>query len=80
MENKYSRVQIDDIKGREKEGLEQLKKLRLTPACQIVKENIGADVFADKLYPYLADTKFVLEGDKFVESTIPSPYVANKKN
>lgn len=58
MENKYTKEQIKDIQEREKKALEFLKELQLTPACSIVKENIGNDTFADKLYPYLADLKF----------------------
>ncbi len=65
----FSKEQIDDITNREKEALETLKRLQLTPACQIVKENIGNDVFADKLYPYLADTKYSNK-DKAIESPI----------
>lgn len=58
MENQYTKEQVEDVKAREKEALETLKRLQLTPACQIVKENIGNDVFADRLYPYLADLKY----------------------
>lgn len=58
MESKYTPEQIRDITAREKEGLEHLRRLQLTPACQVVKHNIGDDVFADKMYPYLADTKY----------------------
>ena len=53
MENKFSKEQIEDIKAREKEALEHLTRLELTPACQILKENIGNDIFGDRLYPYL---------------------------
>ena len=58
MENKFSKEQIEDIKAREKEALEHLTRLELTPACQILKENIGNDIFGDRLYPYLQDTKY----------------------
>lgn len=58
MENKFTPEQIEDVKAREKEALDALKRLQLTPACQIVKENLGNDVFGDRLYPYLADTKY----------------------
>lgn len=58
METKYTSEQVKDIEAREKEALETLKKLELTPACQIIKVNLDDDVFADRLYPYLADTKY----------------------
>ncbi len=58
MENKYTPEQVEDIKAREKKALAYLKELELTPACQIVKQNIGDDVFGDRLYPYLADIKY----------------------
>ncbi len=71
----YSKEQIADIQEREQKGLEALKTLGLTPACQIVKErldtNVG-DIFADRLYPYLQDVKYVRQGDKYIESK-PSP-------
>jgi len=75
MENKYTKEQVEDIRSREKEGLEALKKLNLTPACQIVKENLGNDVFGDRLYPYLADTKYA--GG---QAGIESPYIENDPN
>lgn len=70
MATNYTQEQIDDIKKREQEGLDALKKLNLTPACQIVKENMGNDLFADRLYPYLQDTKFTK-----VDEAIKSPFV-----
>ncbi len=58
MKNNYTEEQVKDIEAREKEALEHLKRLHLTPACQVVKQNMGNDVFGDKLYPYLADTLY----------------------
>lgn len=58
MENKYTDEQVADIRAREKEALDTLKRLELSPACQITKENLGNDIFGDRLYPYLADTKY----------------------
>lgn len=54
----YSEDQIKDITEREKKGLEALKALNLTPAAQIIKVNLGNDIFGDKLTPYLADTLY----------------------
>lgn len=71
MDNKYTQEQVDDIRAREKEALETLKRLQLSPACQIVKENLGNDVFGDRLYPYLADLKY---------SAKPSPIQAKDIN
>lgn len=77
---KYTEKQMDDIKAREKEALEALKRLNLTPACQIFKEHLDTqgDVFGDRLYPYLQDVKYVRKGDKFVERGIESPYLDPK--
>ena len=54
----YTPEQIKDIQEREKKGLEALKELQLTPAALISKHNIGNDTFADRLLPYLQDTKY----------------------
>lgn len=54
----YSPEQIADIREREADALAYLKKLHLTPAAQISKVHMGQDVFADKLTPYLQDTKY----------------------
>jgi hypothetical protein len=80
MDNKYTQEQVDDIRAREQEALEALKRLQLTPACQITKENLGNDVFADRLYPYLADTRYVRQSDgKFANKGLESPYVEPPK-
>ena len=54
----YTPEQVKDIKERELKGLEMLKELQLSPACQIYKVNLGNDTFGDKLHPYLADIKY----------------------
>lgn len=41
-----------------------LKENDLTIACQITKENLGDDVFADRLTPYLQDVRFSGKGIK----------------
>lgn len=54
----YTKAQIADITEREKKGIEALKVLHLTPAAQISKVQMGNDVFADKLVPFLQDTLY----------------------
>lgn len=67
----YTKEQIKDITDREKVVLDFLKEQQFTPAAIIQKVRFqtseGEEVFADKLTPYLADTKFVRQGNKFVE-------------
>lgn len=58
MEN-YTDEQVKDITEREKKGLEALKALNLTPAAQISKVQMGNDIFADKLVPFLQDTLYI---------------------
>jgi hypothetical protein len=54
----YTKEQEEDIIAREKQGLEALKTLNLTPAASVQKFNIGNDMFTDKVIPYLRDTKY----------------------
>lgn len=54
----YTPEQISDVRDREEKGLAALKELNLTPAAQITKVNVGNDVFADRLIPFLQDTKY----------------------
>ncbi len=54
----YSKEQIDDINEREKKGLAALKELQLSPAASVQKQNIGNDIFVDKVIPYLQDTRY----------------------
>lgn len=61
MQNQYTPEQVGDIKAREAKGLEALKELQLTPAAAISKVNIGNDVFADKLTPFLQDTRYTIQ-------------------
>lgn len=56
--NNYTQEQVEDIKEREAKALDTLKELNLTPACQVFKVNVGNDTFADKVVPYLQDTKY----------------------
>lgn len=55
---KYTEEQIADIKEREEKGLSALKELHLTPGAVISKQNLGNDVFGDRVQPYLQDTKY----------------------
>lgn len=57
MEN-YTKEQMDDITSREEKALKALEELHFTPAAIVYKINVGGDVFADKLQPYLKDTKY----------------------
>lgn len=54
----YTKEQIEDIAKREKMGIDYLRSIGLTPAAVIQKINIGNDTFADKLQPYLQDTRY----------------------
>ena len=64
MNKELTKEQISDIQEREKKGLEALKELGLTPAAQVQKVNMGNDTFADKVIPYLQDTKFSIPNEK----------------
>ena len=61
--DKYTPEQVTDITTRETKALAALKELQLTPAAQIYKVNIGNDIFADKLVPYLADIKYIKQNE-----------------
>ncbi len=67
--NNYTKEQVEDITKREKAALEYLKENGLTPAAQIQKVNLGNDIFADKLVPFLQDLKFATKKE---EAEIPS--------
>lgn len=67
--NNLSDEQIKDIKDRELKALESLKELQLTPAAQMIKVNVGDDIFADRVVPYLQDIKYSGKG---IPSTDPS--------
>lgn len=58
MKQDYSPEQVKDIQEREAKGLEALKALELTPAAIISKQNLGNDVFGDRVQAYLQDTKY----------------------
>lgn len=54
----YTPEQVKEVQEREKKALEMLKELELTPAAMVEKFNVGDDVFADRVIPYLKDTKY----------------------
>lgn len=58
MNKEYTPEQIEDVKKREVMGIQALKDLELTPAAILNKVNLGEDVFADKVTPFLQDTKY----------------------
>ena len=55
---KYSKDEVKDIQDREKKALKMLAELELTPAAQVYKQNIGNDVFVDKVTCYLQDIRY----------------------
>ena len=54
----YTEEETKDITEREKKCLDFLKENQMTPAAQVSKLQMGNDIFADKVQPYLQDTKF----------------------
>ena len=51
--------EIKDIKKRQADALEYLKSVNLTPASVIEKVLVGKDTFADRVIPYLRDTRYL---------------------
>lgn len=72
MNPKYSEEQFNDIKGREEKAVALLNELHLAPQAQVTKAKIvttnDIEMWADRIQPYLADTKYILDGDKYVEA------------
>lgn len=58
MDTPYTPDQVKDIEKREADALAYLKENGLTPAASIQKVNVGGDIFADRLVPFLRDTKY----------------------
>jgi len=54
----YSLEEQKDIEERVKKAQEVLKELQLFPTAQVIKVNLGDDVFADKIIAYLQDAKY----------------------
>lgn len=75
----YTEEMKKDIQTREKKALQCLKDLELTPAAQVYKQNIGNDMFVDKVTPYLQDLKYKEneETKKSMEET-PEPVEAER--
>ena len=55
---KYTKDEIKDIEDREKKCLTFLKEMDMTPAAQVYKQNIGNDMFVDKVTCYLRDIRY----------------------
>lgn len=68
MQPKYTDEQVKDIEEREKKGIEALRELELTPGAILRKINVGEDVFADKVFPYLQDTKYAPKPEPVAET------------
>lgn len=67
----YNEEQKKDIKERTNKAIEVLNELNLAPQAQVSKAIVntqdGQELFADRVQPYLQDTKYVAEGDIYVE-------------
>lgn len=55
---KYTDAQIAEITVREKKALDILRGMDLTPSAVMQKVNLGNDIFADKVVPYLQDLRY----------------------
>jgi len=69
----YTQEQKDDINERTAKAIEMLKELNLYPQAQVTKGRIttndGQELFADRVQPFLADTKYIAKGDVYEEVT-----------
>lgn len=54
----YTPEQKKDIEERVSQAKEMLLKLKLRPGAQVYKIMIDDNTFADKVMPYLQDTKY----------------------
>lgn len=79
MNPKYTEEQIADITERETKALKTLEELKLTPSAVMSKIRLEGteDSFGDKVQPYLRDTKFVRDGDKFIEAILSTDKETN---
>lgn len=68
----YTKEQISDIQEREKQGLEALKALGLTPAVSMQFINAGNDSFNIRPIPYLQDTKFTPQASPLQKDALDS--------
>lgn len=57
-ESDYSPEEQKDINERIAKAIESLKELQLKPSASISANNVGDDVFALKVVPYLQDIKY----------------------
>lgn len=68
----YTAEQIAEVEEREKKALIYLKENFLTPAASIQKVNIGNDVFANRLIPFLKDFKYEPKLSPIQNKDLPS--------
>lgn len=54
----YSPEEQKDIEERVAKARKALEELELRPSCTVQMFNIGDDVFAPKVIPFLQDTKY----------------------
>jgi len=57
----YSEEEIKDITERTEKAIKLLGELNLYPTAQVLKVNMGDDVFGDKVIAYLQDNKYKKE-------------------
>lgn len=69
----YNEKQRVEIKERVEKARVLLKELKLSPAAQVSKENLGNDQFVDKVVCYLQDTRYVKQGDEYIEFVPAEP-------
>ncbi len=73
MSQLYTEEQITDIKDRETRALDFLKMVELTPAAILTKVNVGNDIFADKVQPFLQDLKYTKKDEVEKDEVEPTP-------
>lgn len=57
----YTPEEIKDIQERVEKAQKMLQELHLSVMAQVVSVNMGDDIFALKVMPYLQDNKFIKE-------------------
>lgn len=56
--HEYTEEEKKDIEERVEKAKTMLAELNLQPSAQVQKVNTGNDIFADKVIPFLQDTKY----------------------
>lgn len=54
----YTQEMKDEILSRTEKAKNYLEELQLEPAAIVSKVNVGNDIFADAVQPYLRDLKY----------------------